>query len=283
MHDTLGTQLKDYVLTDFIGAGSYGSVCLARSNLTGENVVVKAISKTTNPERIHSSLEEVSNEIKAGKTIEHKSVVKFIDNFEDDQHWYLVLEHIQGTDLYSYIRHHLDKNIQIKKSFVKGLFSQLVQGLLHCHKSGIAHMDIKLENIMLDDKGNAKLIDFGLCEVLNGPNKQFCSRFAGSPDYASPEVLMRQPFAPEKADVWSLGVVLYILLTGEIPFARRERMTAAAWGKHPSIRWPKGKNLSSNSKDLLEKMLTIEADKRISMEQVAKHPWLRKKLWGIPL
>ena len=282
MHAT-NTELRDYVLTDFIGAGSYGSVCLARSNLTGESVVVKAISKTANVERFTQAQEEVSNEIRAGTTIEHKSVVKFIDSFEDDQHWYLVLEHIQGTDLYSYIRHHLDKNIQIKKSFVKGIFSQMVQGLLHCHKMGVAHMDIKLENIMLDEKSNAKLIDFGLCEILSGTTKQFCSRFAGSPDYACPEVLMRQPFAPEKADVWSLGVVLYILLTGEIPFARRERMTAAAWGKHPSVRWPKGKNLSSNAKDLLEKMLTVEPEKRISLIDVAKHSWLRKKLWGIPL
>jgi len=192
---------------------------------------------------------------------------------------YLVYERVKGLDLYSYFEE--VKQFQaFPESEVRDIATQLVSALLHSHKSGIAHLDIKLDNIMINPKNQqVTVIDFGLCDFITEKNGGNFTRRVGSEQYCAPELLDANTtsFSGVKLDVWCLGVVLYCLLAAKFPFAANSRRTQLLHGgRHPtpSFNFP----ISENVKDLLRSMLQTDPVDRISMQQVASHPWLQQSL-----
>lgn len=265
----------EYKLERRISKTEMSEVYLA-TNRKGKQVVVKKIST------IRVSAELIRNEVYAGKKLRHPHIVKMIDQFETGSHCYIVLEYIRGQDLLQYMIEREWKPLKDKEA--KSLFKQILQALVYSHKQGIVHHDIKLENVLLTKRGKAKLIDFGLCEPVTDCTK-LSQRWCGSFDYVSPEILQKVPYSGCKADVFSLGVILYSMLFSQLPFDFKERVHEVIYRNlpHPSLKFPIRDeetkiefNVNELAKDLLTKMLEPDPKKRICLEDIAKHPWLKK-------
>ena len=166
----------------------------------------------------------------------------------------------------------------------KRLFKQLVDALNYGSKRGINHRDLKLENlIIINPSNNAEpnpeerlvIIDWGLCAV--DAETKSSERWVGSPDYVAPEILLHETYVPEKADVWSLGVLLFILLTGKLPFHKKKRYSMLRIRQHPPVSFPLDAidKLSDDAKNLIERLLEFKTDARIDLAGILKHPWLR--------
>ncbi len=259
-------ELWGYSVEGIVGVGTFGEVKSAKDR-KGNRVVVKTIDRNSVNRKF------VLKEIEAGKKLKHKNVVGFIQNFEDERNDYLILDFIDGVNLFTYINER--GFTPIPENDAKHLFKQLVYGLQYCHSQGVVHRDLKLENIVINKKGRIKIIDFGLCDLVE--EGQFCDGWVGSPDYVAPEILLRREYHGQAADVWSLGTLLYIFLFAEIPFVREERYAQLSkYGTHPPIEWPETKNtISDTAKDLISSTLNPDPEERITLNEVASHRWLQ--------
>jgi serine/threonine protein kinase len=254
-----------------LGAGAFGSVVLAERNLDGKKVAIKMISKAKKQEA------NIKREVMAGKLLRHKKIVSFVGHKEDEHHDYLIFDYIAGCDLYSMLE---------RRSFVgfleteaRSIMHQLVSALLHSHELGVVHLDVKLDNIMINPKDlSVTLIDYGLCDFVTKENRGMFSRRCGSIEYCAAEILSHQkpfkPFDGFKVDVWSLGVVLYALLSATFPFdTKKKKAILQATGRHPEVYIHF--TCSEPAKDLIKKMLSIDPEKRITMKEVSNHPWMK--------
>lgn len=255
-----------YRIKEEIARGRSGTVELAITT-RGSPVVLKKMRKGEVEQRW------IINEVKAGQVLkENKSIVQIREHFEDETHLYVVADYVKGEDLFVFMQKREFKPLSEKQT--KRIIRKLAKTLQYCHKKGIAHKDVKLENICLDRKNRPVLIDFGFCE-FSAPNQK-STRWDGTPEYASPEVLLNLPFDTQKADVYSLGVVLFILLTGLFPFELKKRCKMLQRGGKPKVDWTKDyyPYLSATVKHLLDKMLEADPDKRITLQGVLNHPWM---------
>lgn len=144
----------------------------------------------------------------------HQNIVKIYEAFETDDHVYLVMEYVAGDNLYGYLKQH--KHSRLDEKEAKRIFKQLLTALAYCHRKSIAHRDIKLENILLDDSNNVKLIDFGFSTCI--PNDKKIKMFCGTPSYMAPEIVNKEEYAGPPADIWASGVLLFALMNGRFPF-----------------------------------------------------------------
>eukprot|EP01117_Protostelium_nocturnum_P003912 TRINITY_DN15180_c0_g1_i1.p1 TRINITY_DN15180_c0_g1~~TRINITY_DN15180_c0_g1_i1.p1 ORF type:complete len:282 (-),score=60.25 TRINITY_DN15180_c0_g1_i1:518-1363(-) len=265
---------EGYSAVKSLGSGTFGQVVLAKRIEDASLVVIKQIQKV--PERAHL----IKNEVEAGRKLKHSNIVGFVDYIETKQTSNLVLEYIEGSDLFEFLG---NRNFSpLPEEMGKNMFRTLAKAVHHCHRKGIAHLDLKIENVLITPEGSLKLFDFGLCSMFD-PKKP-SKLWVGSPDYASPQILLRTPYSEPKADVWSLGIILFIMLLGQIPFDRDERYRYLQKGSHPELAWStnESKLISTDAKDLLSKMLIVDADKRISMSEVMKHKWVKQNSWRLP-
>ncbi|PRP78283.1 NUAK family SNF1-like kinase 1-like [Planoprotostelium fungivorum] len=266
-------SLASYNIEKTLSKTSNREVFLA-TNKKGNKVVIKKINKLGVSEIL------IEGEIEAGHKLSHKRIVKYITEFEDGNYAYIVIDYIRGLDLFAILSVN-NFEISMQEKEAKRIFRQLVNAVTYTHKQGFAHHDIKLENIMITEKDSSvRLIDYGLCEKINPGmlSRSYC----GSHDYVSPEVLRRTPYCPFKADVWSLGTVLYIMLYAELPFGFQSRAEAISNGQpHPTVEFADHRNpyhtVSVEAKQLISMCLQGDADKRASLEEVANHKWLLKE------
>jgi len=167
----------------------------------------------------------------------------------------------------------------LKERYARVIVKQLAKSLTCCHERGISHKDIKLENICINRHLRTTLIDFGFCEF--SPSGHISTRWDGTPEYASPEILLNLPFSTQKADVYSLGVVLFTIVTGVFPFDLKERCKILKQGGKPKVDWSKDyyPKLSVPLMELLDGMLETDPEKRLTIEQLLDHRWMKKKDW----
>eukprot|EP01117_Protostelium_nocturnum_P007840 TRINITY_DN2805_c1_g1_i1.p1 TRINITY_DN2805_c1_g1~~TRINITY_DN2805_c1_g1_i1.p1 ORF type:complete len:292 (+),score=104.47 TRINITY_DN2805_c1_g1_i1:242-1117(+) len=263
-------SLAYYTIDKTLSKTSNREVFLA-TNRKGLKVVIKKINRLGVSETL------IEGEIEAGKKLIHKKIVKFICDFEEGNYTYLVIEYLKGMDLFAILSVN-NFEISMQEKEAKKMFHQLIEAVAYTHKMGFVHHDIKLENIMITEKSSSvRLIDFGLCEkiAMGNLSRSFC----GSHDYVSPEVLKRQPYCPYKADVWSLGTVLYITLFAELPFGFQARAEAIANGlDHPKVEFADHRNpyheVSEDAKDLIARCLDPNPSTRASLEDVIGHKWM---------
>jgi len=262
---------QEFELEKLLGQGMGGEVWMAHTK-AGQRVVLKKMpKKTSNFDR-----RRVEKEIKATSSLMHDHIIKYLAHFETNDHVYMVLEYLDGVDLFACMK--MRNYRLLKEQTIKKVLKQIIDAVLFCHERGVVHRDIKLDNVISDTRGNIKLIDFGLCEFVNS-KETLLRGWVGSLEYAAPEILHRIPYSGFKSDVWSMGVLLYSLLYGEFPFLMEDFLNK---GVHPPIAWPDEERpfgqkpiraVSRVAKDLVKKMLNSDPKTRISLQDVSQHEW----------
>ncbi|KAM7472336.1 hypothetical protein LguiA_010519 [Lonicera macranthoides] len=272
-----------YELGKEIGRGHFGHTCHARGRkgeLKDQSVAVKIISKAKMTTAI--SIEDVRREVKILKALSgHRHLVKFYDACEDVNNVYIVMELCEGGELLDRI---LSRGGRYSEEDAKLIVVQILNVVAFCHLQGVVHRDLKPENYLFTSRSedaDMKLIDFGLSDFIK-PDERL-NDIVGSAYYVAPEVLHRS-YSVE-ADIWSIGVITYILLCGSRPFwARTEsgifRSVLRADPNFDDIPWP---SVSPEAKDFVKRLLNKDYRKRMSAAQALTHPWLRTENHPVPL
>merc|ERR1719328_732033 len=218
--------------------------------------------------QLGEDLPRVRLEISAMKVLRHQNICKLLQVVETDTKIYMVLEYCPGGELFDYI---VDRD-RLCEAESRKFFRQIVAAVAYIHEAGYAHRDLKPENILIDEDHQLKLIDFGLCAKPAGGMDTVLETCCGSPAYAAPELVSGRNYLGSEADIWSMGVLLYALLCGFLPFddenisSLYRKIQAGVYEKPP---W-----LSKGSIRLLDQMLQVDAKKRITIKQLLTHPWL---------
>ncbi|XP_065596718.1 maternal embryonic leucine zipper kinase-like [Cyrtonyx montezumae] len=256
--------LKYYELHETIGTGGFAKVKLGRHHLTGEKVAIKIMDKVA----LGGDLPRVKTEIDAMKNLSHQHVCRLYHVIETSEKIFMILEYCPGGDLFDYI---VSKG-RLSEEEARAFFRQIVSAVAYVHSQGYAHRDIKPENLLIDEEHNLKLIDFGLCAKPKGGLDYFLKTCCGSPAYVAPELIQGKAYIGSQADIWSMGVLLYALLCGFLPFDDDNMMTVyrrTIRGKYTVPEW-----LSPGSTLLLDQLLQVDPEKRITVECLLSHPWL---------
>lgn len=263
-----GRQIPDVVdgfaLGCLLGSGSCSEVHFAMEVETGINCCVKVIDKS----KIGSDADVMHQrrEIEVLSRLEHPNIVKFVKYVEDEEFVYIFQELCQGQNLLELIN-----ECNLSENVCAHIFRQICSALNYAHERSVWHRDIKPENILVDDDYNVKVIDFGFCGVADSCNT-LLDTFCGSLFYAAPEVLDGKPYVGWQADVWSLGVVLYAMLVGRLPWDCQnvphglEQIRNATYEIDDCI--------TPLVQDLISKMIAKNGDMRLTVAQILRHPWL---------
>ena len=265
---------KKYKILDKLGSGSFGKVFLAQNKYTKEKVAMKEIKKA-NKDLLSDG--EIKDEIDILKSLDHPDIVRIIESFNTKDSYVLVTEYCEGGELYDQVRN------QLSETQIAVIFKQLLSGLAYLHSHNIVHRDLKLENILIqeiekskttgEDLFNIKIIDFGTARIFD--NKKKPQSIVGSSYYIAPEVL-NQKYGKE-CDLWSVGVILYMFIVGHAPFdgCDDEEITGNIQKgiyKKDDKRWKKA---SKEVKDLIQKLLIYNPQKRLTALQALRHPWFK--------
>jgi len=203
-------RLKNrFELCKKLGQGTYGKVQLGINKETGQRVAIKTIKKSKI--ETEADLIRIRREIQIMSSVQHPNIIHIYEVFENKEKMVLVMEIAAGGELYDYIS---DRKT-LGEPDARRIFRQIATAIYYCHKHNICHRDLKLENILLDEDGGAKIADFGLSNVFG---EDLLKTFCGSPLYASPEIVLGHPYKGPEVDCWSLGVLLYTLVYGAMPF-----------------------------------------------------------------
>ncbi|XP_065104822.1 serine/threonine-protein kinase MARK2 isoform X8 [Paramisgurnus dabryanus] len=256
-------HIGNYRLLKTIGKGNFAKVKLARHVLTGKEVAVKIIDKT---QLNSSSLQKLFREVRIMKLLNHPNIVKLFEVIETEKTLYLVMEYASGGEVFDYLVAHG----RMKEKEARAKFRQIVSAVQYCHQKCIVHRDLKAENLLLDADMNIKIADFGFSNEFTMGNK--LDTFCGSPPYAAPELFQGKKYDGPEVDVWSLGVILYTLVSGSLPFdgqnlkELRERVLR---GKYRIPFY-----MSTDCENLLKKFLILNPTKRGSLEQIMRDRWM---------
>uniref|UniRef100_A0A0A9W2N3 SNF-related serine/threonine-protein kinase n=3 Tax=Lygus hesperus TaxID=30085 RepID=A0A0A9W2N3_LYGHE len=254
-----------YDLEATLGRGHFAVVKLAKHVFTGEKVAVKVIDK--------SKLDEVSKahlfqEVRCMKLVQHPNVVRLYEVIDTQTKLYLVLELADGGDLYDYIMRH---DAGLSEPFAKEYFRQIVRAISYCHKLHVAHRDLKPENVVFFEKlGVVKLTDFGFSKKFNPCQKLETS--CGSLAYSAPEILLGDSYDAPAVDVWSLGVILFMLVAGQAPF--QEANDSETLTMIMDCKYTVPSHVSMSCKRLIGRMLVRQPEKRATLEEIAHDDWL---------
>ncbi|XP_035278271.1 MAP/microtubule affinity-regulating kinase 3-like isoform X3 [Anguilla anguilla] len=256
-------HVGNYRLLKTIGKGNFAKVKLARHILTGREVAIKIIDKTQlNP----TSLQKLFREVRIMKILNHPNIVKLFEVIETEKTLYLVMEYASGGEVFDYLVAHG----RMKEKEARAKFRQIVSAVQYCHQKHIVHRDLKAENLLLDADMNIKIADFGFSNEFTLGSK--LDTFCGSPPYAAPELFQGKKYNGPEVDVWSLGVILYTLVSGSLPFdgqnlkELRERVLR---GKYRIPFY-----MSTDCENLLKRFLVLNPTKRGTLEQIMKDRWI---------
>jgi len=266
-------KLEDkYEVGKEIGRGGFSIVKKGKNKVTGEDVAVKCINKKTLKKE---ELQLLSREINIMKKLQHKNIVQLYDIYETSNELFLVLEFIPGGELFDQI---VERG-SYSEHDAAALIRQILEGIDYMHKHGVVHRDLKPENLLCSNtsstqSSNIKIADFGLSKDVETGNLQTS---CGTPSYVAPEVLMGGQYDSE-VDIWSIGVITYVLLCGFTPFygdnQRQlfERILHAQFD-FPSPEWD---DISPSAKDFVKKLLVVNPAQRLSASQALAHQWIQE-------
>jgi MAP/microtubule affinity-regulating kinase len=256
-------HIGKYKLLKTIGKGNFAKVKLAKHIPTGMEVAIKIIDKTALNQ---SSLQKLFREVRIMKQLDHPNIVKLYQVMETEQTLYLVMEYASGGEVFDYLVAHG----RMKEKEARAKFRQIVSAVQYLHSKNIIHRDLKAENLLLDSAMNIKIADFGFSNNFSVGSK--LDTFCGSPPYAAPELFQGKRYDGPEVDVWSLGVILYTLVSGSLPFdganlkELRERVLR---GKYRIPFY-----MSTDCENLLKKFLVLNPARRGTLEQIMKDRWM---------
>ena len=263
-----GNTIADYQILKQIGQGAYAIVKEATHRATNNKVAIKVYDKfkLLDPQRKKS----VNREIQILQKLSHQNIVKLHETIDSIKQLYLVMEYIKGRSLYSYLKS--KDNRRLHESEAKSIFKQILLGVQYCHRRNVSHRDIKLENILLTDAHEIKIIDFGFSTCY--PHGTKLRVFCGTPSYMSPEIVTKKDYCGPPADMWALGILLYAMLSGKFPFkggSDRELYKNIAKGE---FAFSSSCTLSSKAKALIKQLLQMDPNKRPTCDEVLADPFM---------
>ncbi|KAB5566625.1 CAMK/CAMKL/KIN1 protein kinase [Coniochaeta sp. 2T2.1] len=281
---TIPTQSGKWILGKTIGAGSMGKVKLAKKEDSNEQVACKIIPRLSPDDGSHSRAEreraDQSKEIRTAREaaivtlLNHPHICGLKDVVRTNYHWYMLFEYVNGGQMLDYIISHG----KLKEKQARKFSRQIASALDYCHRNSIVHRDLKIENILISKTGDIKIIDFGLSNLFapKGHLKTFC----GSLYFAAPELLQARAYTGPEVDIWSFGIVLYVLVCGKVPFDDQSMPALHAKIKKGVVDYPSW--LTGECKHLLSRMLVTDPKQRATMAEVMSHPWIIKGYSGPP-
>ncbi|KAJ7201399.1 snf 1 [Mycena pura] len=261
------TQLGMYTVVGDIAEGTFGKVKMAIHMVTGHRVAMKFLSKAI----IHrdNMKARVRREFEYMRLLRHPHIIKLYEVITTPTDIIFVLEYAEG-ELFNYIV----QNGRLSEDIGRRFFQQIMAGIEYSHRLKIVHRDLKPENILLDEYLNVKIADFGLSnETVDG---EFLATSCGSPNYAAPEVIKGLKYSGPEIDVWSSGIILYVLLCGKLPF--EDEVIGTLFDKIAHVRYEAPTHLSLPAQNLIKSMLVADPTKRITVPQIMQHPWVTIKL-----
>ena len=276
------TNLNFYLFGRLIGQGAFGKVNIGLNILTGRVVAIKSFNKK-DLNKNGENMRKILYETNLMKKLNHPNITKILEMFEDDEYILISMEYINGGNLFSFVK----KRRKLSEKTAKFLFRQIILGIKHIHSHKIVHRDIKLENILIDLNNNIKICDFGIGRILTS-SKQLLHDKCGTPMYMAPEILLSsksQGYEGFPVDVWSSGISLYIMLSGTLPFNLKNNESSSMDEESDNNielqysiinKEPKHiEKISDEARDLLKGLLNKNPNKRLTIDQILEHPWLK--------
>ncbi|CAM9971946.1 unnamed protein product [Pylaiella littoralis] len=267
---------ESYEIGDVLGRGAYSVVKAAKAKKTNDEVAVKIVKKAGLPAEDERALKD---EMSIMMELDHPNIIKLLDFFEKKDHFYMVVEKVRGGELFDRI---VEKVVYNEKE-ARDLVSTLLQAVKYCHDRGIVHRDLKPENLLLvseKDDAHVKVADFGFAQKFM-PESGLTTQ-CGTPGYVAPEILLRKKY-DSAVDMWSVGVITYILLGGYPPFHddNQARLFAKIKKGVYSFHDEYWSDISPEAKDMIAKMLSVDPKKRLTADQALEHPYLKVDAAGL--
>lgn len=274
---TITTPTGQWALGKTIGAGSMGKVKLAKNMETGEQVAVKIVPRLSTEEHRNSRDTERADRSKEIRTAREAAIVSLVshpyicgmrDVVRTTYHWYMLFEYVNGGQMLDYIISHG----KLKEKQARKFARQIASALDYCHRNSIVHRDLKIENILISKTGDIKIIDFGLSNLFSP--RSLLKTFCGSLYFAAPELLQARQYTGPEVDVWSFGIVLYVLVCGKVPFDDQSMPQLHAKIKKGVVEYPPG--LTAECRHIISRMLVTDPKQRASLSEIMNHPWMNK-------
>ena len=256
-----------YDLDRTLGKGNFAIVKLGIHKLTKTQVAVKIVNKN---ELDEENLTKIAREIEIMRRLSHKNIIQLYQVMESDSFMYIITEYAANGEIFDW----LVENKKMSESQAARTFSQILNAVNYCHLNNVVHRDLKAENLLLDHEGNIKLADFGFSNYFRAG--ETLRTWCGSPPYAAPELFEGREYEGPRADIWSLGVILYVLVSGSLPFDGATLQELRARIVSCQYRIPF--YLSRDCELLLRGLLVVEPGRRLSLEQISRHRWLTSHL-----
>lgn len=263
-------QIGDYVIGPQVGAGAFSTVHLCFNHNTGDTRVIKVIQRDVLDSM--KEVEQIRREVTIFSQLDHPNIVTYYEYIEEGDLSFIIMERIEGETLLDFI----NANKLQEEKFYQYVFFQLCKAIQYLHQKGIAHRDIKLDNIMIDKVHNIKLLDFGLC---NYQDDALLSTFCGSLSNSPPEIINNVPYDGFAVDMWSLGVILYSMLTKQLPWPIGNPSVTVDSIRRASYRIPS--YVSYGAQKLIEGLIKVKPEERMTIDQVCEDPWLQAHQYGI--
>ncbi|KAF9359717.1 NUAK SNF1-like kinase 2 [Mortierella sp. AD094] len=258
-------DIQGYTYIGTIGQGNFGKVLLAENDITGEQVAVKILEKAqfkSEQQRLHAT-----REARLMATLRYPNIVDVKTVMEDDYRILIVMENLTGGELFDYI----SNKGSLDEKEARRIFQQIVLAIHYCHENNVVHRDLKPENILLDSERNVRVADFGFGN--NWQKDCHLTTYCGSPFYAAPEMVSGTPYIGPETDVWSLGVILYVLVCGRLPFDACDLPALFAQIKRGNYQKPREGSIDVCS--LIHRMLTVDPKRRATLTDVLRSRWMR--------
>ena len=264
---------KDYIIGKEIGNGKFGVIKLCTNKTTGKQFALKILCKKNMD---LNDLDLVRTEIEILKICQHPNIIKLYETFENSEYFYIIMEYCSGSDLFSYIE---KSKFKLTEKKACEIIFKLCRALYYIHSYGIIHRDLKPENILMTDnssKADIRILDFGLSKIL-GPDET-CNEPYGTLSYCAPEVIKGENYN-KQADLFSVGVITYLLLCGQLPFNHKDsekEIVRLTLYEEPSFKSKVWKNISSEAIDFIKGMLKKNPKDRFSIKEAIEHNWFKK-------
>jgi len=253
-------SIGSYHIGKTLGKGSFGKVKLGIHKLTGQKVAIKIVDK------IHAPI--VAREIETWRHLIHPNIIQLYEVITSETKIYMVIEYAEEGELFNFITKY--GRINEKSVTAKRLFKQLVEAVQYCHQHNFVHRDLKLENVLLSSDFKIKLSDFGFTKEIS--SSKLLDTYCGSVAYSAPEMISGKKYNGPGADIWSLGVILYTMVCGTLPFD--DEADDVIYQKILNLNYKIPDFISEDCKDLITRILKIEPSERMTIEEILNHKWM---------
>ncbi|KAJ3331547.1 MAP/microtubule affinity-regulating kinase 3 [Blyttiomyces sp. JEL0837] len=264
--------LERYYIEKILGEGSYGKVKLATDLETNRRVALKVIDKSTIKKPEHVT--RIKREVRILRLLNHPHIVKLYDVAETEREIILSMEYVEGGELFDFIVAHT----RLTDKVARKIFRQILSAVDYCHQSSVIHRDLKPENVLLDAEKRVKIIDFGFVNLYDP--EDVLKTFSKEGSLLSIEMILGKKYVGPEVDIWSLGVILFALLAGQLPF--RDVNQKDLYRKITTSTFEMPSCIGPDSADLIRKMLKVDPSERATLEEVLNHPWTVASFGGPP-